>query len=92
MEGSYRGFRLVASAFRRKNATTGALLVMLAAFPQTTQACAICFGAADSPLLDAARLGVLAMVAVTLAVLAAFGRWFLRLRRLERDRPAHDPS
>jgi hypothetical protein len=52
--------------------------------PQIADACPICFGAADSPLLDAARLGVIAMACVTLMVLSAFARWFLKLRRLER--------
>jgi hypothetical protein len=47
-------------------------------------ACTVCFGAADSPLIDAARAGVLVMAGVTVAVLAGFGRWFLTLRRLER--------
>ena len=44
-------------------------------------ACSICFGAADGPLLDAARLGVLVMVGVTCAVLVLFARFFLRIAR-----------
>ena len=44
-------------------------------------ACAACLGAAHGPLLDAARLGVLFMVAVTCVVLALFARFFLRLAR-----------
>jgi hypothetical protein len=44
-------------------------------------ACSICFGAADGPMLDAARLGVLVMVGVTCAVLVLFGRFFLRTAR-----------
>jgi hypothetical protein len=48
-------------------------------------ACTICFGNADSPLLDAARIGVLTMVGVTACVLAAFARWFVRLARLSRE-------
>ena len=44
-------------------------------------ACAVCFGAADGPLLDAARLGVLFMVVVTCTVLALFARFFLRIAR-----------
>jgi hypothetical protein len=39
----------------------------------------VCFGAADGPLLTAARLGVLVMLAVTCAILVAFARFFLRL-------------
>ncbi len=45
-------------------------------------ACTMCFANADSPLLDAARLGVLMMVAVTSCVLVAFACWFKRLERL----------
>jgi hypothetical protein len=48
-------------------------------------ACAICFGAADSPLLDAARLGVLVMVGVTCTMLGAFGLFFIRVARRSRD-------
>ena len=44
-------------------------------------ACSICFGAADGPLLDAARVGVLVMVGVTCAVLVLFARFFLRLAK-----------
>jgi len=44
-------------------------------------ACAVCFGAAHGPLLDAARVGVLFMVVVTCTVLALFGRFFLRLAK-----------
>lgn len=52
--------------------------------PRAADACPICFGAADSALLHGARLGVVAMAAVTVGVLAAFGRWFLKVRRLQR--------
>jgi hypothetical protein len=45
-------------------------------------ACAICFANADSPLLDAARLGVLMMAGVTSGVLVAFACWVRRLIRL----------
>jgi hypothetical protein len=45
-------------------------------------ACTMCFANADSPLLDAARLGVLMMAAVTSSVLVAFACWFKRLARL----------
>jgi hypothetical protein len=50
--------------------------------PRTAFACPVCFQNVESAMLDAARVGVLALVAVTLGVLAAFGRWFLKLRRL----------
>ena len=54
-------------------------------------ACAICFGAADGPLLDAARLGVLVMAGLTCAVLALFARFFLRIAK-KGDSPLFDPE
>ena len=44
-------------------------------------ACPMCFGADDSPLIDGAKLGVLVMVGITLAVQGAFVAFFLYLRR-----------
>ena len=67
-----------------------AILVLL---PRDAAACPICLGAVESPLLDAAQLGVIAMVAVTLSVLGAFGAWFVRLaRREEAALHRSDPS
>jgi hypothetical protein len=54
-------------------------------------ACTVCFANADSPLLDAARLGVLLMVFVTSGVLVAFARWFRRLARLSAQASDRDP-
>ena len=50
--------------------------------PDIVIACTACFANADSPLLDAARLGVLLLAAVTSGVLFAFACWFRRLARL----------
>jgi hypothetical protein len=44
-------------------------------------ACTVCFGAADGVLISSARAGVLVMVAVTCAVLAAFATFFLRIAK-----------
>ena len=44
-------------------------------------ACSVCFGAADGPMLTAARVGVLVMVGVTCAMLAGFAVFFVRLAR-----------
>jgi hypothetical protein len=63
---------------------------LLAAPDPVVVACAICFGNADSPLLDAARIGVLTMVGVTVCVLGGFARWFVRLSRLARERESND--
>jgi hypothetical protein len=53
-------------------------------------ACAVCFGAADGPMLDAARAGVLVMVGFTCAMLAAFALFFVRLARRERRERAQE--
>jgi hypothetical protein len=52
--------------------------------PDALVACAVCFGAADAPMLDAARLGVLVMAVVTCGMLSAFGVFFVRLSRRAR--------
>ncbi len=44
-------------------------------------ACTVCFGAADGPLLDAARVGVLVMAGFTTAMLGAFAVFFVRIGR-----------
>jgi hypothetical protein len=41
-------------------------------------------------MLDSARLGVLAMAALTVCVLAAFGRWFVKLARLDAEQSMID--
>lgn len=48
------------------------------------QACQSCFGAEDSPLIDGARFGAFALIAVTLGVQGAFVAFFLYLRRRAR--------
>ena len=44
-------------------------------------ACPMCFGAEETPMIDGAKLGVLVMLAVTLAVQGAFLAFFLHLRK-----------
>ena len=58
--------------------------------PEVAQACPVCFQGVDSPLLDSARAGVLAMAVVLAGVLGAFGRWFVRLARLEAESTRED--
>jgi hypothetical protein len=45
-------------------------------------ACPVCFSRADSPMVDAALFGVLALFAVTVAVLAGFAAFIRRLVKL----------
>jgi hypothetical protein len=62
---------------------TAVVLLATLALPADAGACPVCFGAADSLLLDGARYGVAVMAGVTVGVLLAFGRWFLKLRSLQ---------
>ena len=68
------------------------LLPLLAGLltPEAAEACSVCFQGVESPLLDSARAGVIAMAVVLVGVLGAFGRWFVQLARLEADAPAED--
>ena len=49
--------------------------------PSTILACTMCFGAQETWLVDGTKLGVLALVVITLAVQGAFVSFFLYLRR-----------
>ena len=44
-------------------------------------ACTVCFGAEETSLIDGAKLGVLALLAITLAVQGAFAGFFLYLHK-----------
>ena len=44
-------------------------------------ACPVCFGAEETGMIDGSRLGVMVMLAVTLAVQGAFVAFFLYLRK-----------
>jgi heme/copper-type cytochrome/quinol oxidase subunit 2 len=54
-------------------------LVMIGS--STLLACPVCFGAEETPMIDGARLGVLVMLAITLAVQGGFVGFFFYLRR-----------
>ena len=44
-------------------------------------ACPVCFGAEETAMIDASRLGILALLIVTFAVQGAFVGFFLYLRK-----------
>ena len=62
---------------RRAFMTVAALLIG----SSSAFACPVCFGAQETSLVDGTRLGVLAMVVVTLVVQGAFVGFFLYLRK-----------
>ena len=47
-------------------------------------ACPVCYGNAEGPMIDAARLGMFLLLAVVIAMQGAFGAFFLYLRRQAR--------
>ena len=61
---------------------TALTTVMMLAIPAIALACPVCFGGADSAQTKAAQTGILALLVVTVAMLASIGGFFfLYLRR-----------
>ncbi len=52
-------------------------------------ACPVCYGNAEGPMIDAARLGMFLLLGVVVLMQGAFGAFFLYLRRQAR-RAAND--
>ncbi|RPH64201.1 MAG: hypothetical protein EHM89_02240 [Acidobacteria bacterium] len=52
--------------------------------PEWALACPVCFGALDGPLADGANKAVLALLGITMSVLAAFATFFIYLVRRAR--------
>ena len=71
--------RLRSSAFALRATATATLVVIGGG--SSVLACPMCFGAEESSLIDGTRLGVLVMLAVTLAVQGGFVGFFLYLRK-----------
>jgi hypothetical protein len=71
--------RSVLSRARRRIVTT-AVAVMIGG-SSSLLACPLCFGAEETPMIDGAKLGVLVLLAITLAVQGAFVGFFLYLRK-----------
>jgi len=60
-------------------AATAALVVIGGS--SSVLACPVCFGAEETSMIDGSRLGVLVMLAITLAVQGGFVGFFLYLRQ-----------
>jgi len=72
------GWSKSASAIGRVAVTTIALLTASAS---SVLACPVCFGAEESSMIDATRLGILVMLGILFAVQGGFVAFFLYLRR-----------
>lgn len=55
--------------------------VMMIGGSSTALACPVCFGAEETTIIDATKLGVFALLGITLAVQGAFLGFFLYLRK-----------
>ena len=65
---------------RIKRALTTAAAVVVGG-SSSVLACPVCFGAAEGSMIDGAKLGVLVLLAITLAVQGGFVAFFLYLRK-----------
>ena len=71
--------RVAANRDFRRVLTSAAALVVGGS--TSVFACPVCFGAAESSMIDGAKLGVLVLLAITMAVQGAFVGFFLYLRK-----------
>ena len=55
--------------------------IVLIGGSSTLLACPVCFGAAETPMIDGAKLGVLVLLVITLVVQGGFVGFFLYLRK-----------
>jgi hypothetical protein len=62
----------------------------LIAVPRAALACPVCFGQNDSPMTNAMNMGIMAMLAVIVAVLGGFATFIIYLVR--RGATALDPT
>jgi hypothetical protein len=58
-----------------------ATVVLLIGSSANAFACPVCFGAEETHLIDGTRLGILALLGVTLAVQGGFVAFFIYLRK-----------
>jgi len=69
-----------------------AALAVWALAPGAARACQACFGAGDAPMIDGARAGAWALIALTLTVQGAFVGFFFYLRRRFKKAAASIPG
>jgi hypothetical protein len=74
-----RSFAATARRGRLTRIVTIAVAVMIGS-SSSAFACPVCFGAEETSMIDASRLGVLVLLFITFAVQGAFAAFFLYLR------------
>ena len=73
--------RSFAAAARQARLCLATALLVVIVGGSRVLACPVCFGAEETSMIDGAKLGVLAMLAITFAVQGAFLAFFLYLRK-----------
>jgi hypothetical protein len=61
-----------------------AVLAVLIVGETSAYACPVCFGAEETPLIDGAKIGILALLVITFVVQGGFVAFFLYLRKRAR--------
>jgi hypothetical protein len=77
--GIRRACLAVAAQLRRRAVTTAGAVVIGGG--SSVLACPMCFGAEETSMVDGTKLGILVMLAITLAVQGGFVGFFLYLRK-----------
>ena len=75
-----------------KLARTSLTLVLFLALPRPVLACAACFGASDSDMAKGMNMGIFALLAVIVVVLAAIASFFIYLARRANGHPSENIS
>jgi hypothetical protein len=78
-DGIQRACLAVAAQLRRRAFATAAAVMFGGG--TSVLACPMCFGAAETSMIDGTKLGVLVMVGITLVVQGGFVGFFLYLRK-----------
>jgi hypothetical protein len=73
--------RSFAASARQGRLFLATVLAVMIFGGSTLLACPVCVGAKATPMIDGARLGVLVLLAITLAVQGGFVGFFLYLRK-----------
>ena len=68
-------------SIRRVLTTAAAVAAVMIGTESSVLACPVCFGAEETHMIDATKLGIFALLAVTLAVQGGFLGFFLYLRK-----------
>ena len=66
---------------KTKSIRLGVVRILTIGGGSSAFACPVCFGAEETSMIDGAKLGILALLGITLAVQGAFVGFFLYLRK-----------